>query len=52
LELTLKDNGIGFPEKPTSKFAIGLELVHMMVLQLDGKLNRENQQGTVYNICF
>lgn len=52
LELILKDNGIGFPEKPTSKFAIGLELVHMMVLQLDGKLNRENQQGTVYNISF
>jgi two-component sensor histidine kinase len=52
LELILKDNGIGFPEKPTSKFTLGLELVHMMVMQLDGKLNRENQQGTVYNISF
>lgn len=52
LELILKDNGIGFPEKPTSKFAIGLELVQMMVLQLDGKLNRIDQQGTVYNISF
>ena len=52
LELILKDNGIGFPEKPISKLAIGLELVHMMVLQLNGKLNRINQQGTVYNISF
>jgi two-component sensor histidine kinase len=52
LELIVKDNGIGFPEKPISKFTIGLELVHMMVLQLDGKLNRKNQQGTLYNIRF
>lgn len=52
LELTLKDNGIGFPEKSASKRNIGLELVQMMVLQLDGKLNRKNQQGTVYNISF
>lgn len=52
LELILKDNGIGFPEKPISKLGIGLELVEMMVLQIDGKLNRKNQQGTVYNISF
>jgi two-component sensor histidine kinase len=52
LELILKDNGTGFPEKPISKLAIGLELVHMMVLQLGGKLNRKNQQGTVYYISF
>ena len=52
LELTLKDNGTGFPEKPTSKLAIGLELVQMMVMQLNGKLNRENQQGTIYSISF
>jgi two-component sensor histidine kinase len=52
LELILEDNGIGFPENPTSKFAIGLELVQMMVMQLDGKLNRKNQHGTVYYISF
>ena len=52
LELTLKDNGVGFPEKPASKLTIGLELVHMMVIQLNGSLKRQNQQGTVYNISF
>ena len=52
LELTLKDNRIGFPEKSASKINIGLELVHTMVLQLGGKLNRKNQQGTVYKISF
>ena len=51
-ELTLRDNGIGFPEKPTSKVAIGLELVSMMVLQINGHLNRKNQQGAIYNISF
>lgn len=52
LELILKDNGIGFQEKPDSKLAIGLELVQMMVQQLDGKLHRKFQQGTEYNISF
>lgn len=51
-ELILQDNGIGFPDKPNSKIAIGLDLVSMMVLQINGKLNRINQQGTIYNISF
>lgn len=51
-ELILQDNGIGFPDKPTSKVAIGLELVSMMVLQINGRLNRKNQQGAIYNISF
>ena len=51
-ELILQDNGVGFPDKPTSKVAIGLELVSMMVLQINGHLNRKNQQGAIYNISF
>lgn len=50
--MTLQDNGIGFPEKPSSNVAIGLELVSMLVLQINGQLNRENQQGAIYNISF
>jgi len=51
-ELTLKDNGIGFPEKPTPKISIGLDLVSLMVLQINGKLVRKNQQGALFNISF
>lgn len=50
--MTLQDNGVGFPEKPSSNVAIGLELVSMLVLQINGKLNRKNQQGAIYNISF
>lgn len=50
--MILQDNGVGFPEKPSSKVTIGLELVSMLVLQINGKLNRKNQQGAIYNISF
>jgi len=50
--LTLRDNGNGFVEKPTSKKAIGLELISMLVLQINGDLIRENQQGVSYNLSF
>ncbi len=51
-ELTLQDNGIGFPEIPTQKKAIGLDLVSIMVLQINGEINRKNNQGAFYNISF
>lgn len=51
-ELTLQDNGIGFPEIPTPKRAIGLDLVSIMVLQINGEINRKNNQGAFYNISF
>ncbi len=50
--MIMEDNGIGFPEEPSSKVTIGLELVSMLVLQINGKLNRKNQQGAIYNISF
>ena len=50
--MTLQDNGVGFLEKPSSKVAVGLELVSMLVLQINGQLNRENQQGAIYSIIF
>lgn len=51
-ELTLQDNGIGFSEIPSPKMAIGLDLVSMMVLQINGKINRKNSNGALYNISF
>ncbi|MCF8319582.1 MAG: sensor histidine kinase [Flavobacterium sp.] len=51
-ELTLQDNGIGFPEIPSPKNAIGLDLVSIMVLQINGEINRKNNQGAFYNISF
>ncbi len=50
--MTIQDNGIGFPEKPIAKISIGLDLVSMMVLQINGELQRKNQQGAFYNISF
>lgn len=52
LELTLKDNGIGFPKIPSPKIGIGLELVQMMVMQLNGNQKRIDLKGTVYKISF
>lgn len=51
-ELTIHDNGIGFLEKSIFKKSVGLELVAALVLQLNGKLYRTNQNGTLYTISF
>lgn len=51
-ELYIKDNGIGFQKISSSDKSLGLELVSLLVLQLNGKLNRCNQNGTLYSIRF
>jgi two-component sensor histidine kinase len=53
-ELKLSDNGIGFPvdfdfQDNTS---LGLGLVDTLILQLDGTLHRETNNGTTYLITF
>lgn len=51
-ELKIQDNGIGFSENPSPNKSFGLELVSLMVLQLNGELQRTNQNGTLYSIRF
>ncbi len=54
ISLTLADNGIGLPQSidlgsPTS---FGIQLITMLVLQLDGQLDLNTEQGTRYSISF
>lgn len=51
-ELKIFDNGIGFDDSKVSKTSIGLELVSLLILQLKGKINRINDDGTLYFIKF
>jgi two-component sensor histidine kinase len=51
-ELNLEDNGVGFPESNELKIASGIKLVSMMVMQINGSLNKKNKKGAVYNISF
>jgi two-component sensor histidine kinase len=53
-EMHIGDDGVGFPkgfdyDKSTS---LGIRLVHNLVEQLDGSLNRTNGVGTHYAITF
>ena len=52
--LTIKDNGIGFPEKfsieePSS---LGMYIVQLLVEQINAKLIIENHKGTSFSIIF
>ncbi len=52
--LIVKDNGIGVPvgfDFKTSK-SLGIQLIHMLSEQLDGKLVFGNDNGTCYKLCF
>ena len=51
-KMILQDNGVGFPETPSKKVTVGLELVSILVLQINGKLKRRNKRGAIYNISF
>lgn len=53
-ELTVSDDGIGFPEdldykKPRT---LGLQLVNKLVDQLDGEIILDRIHGTSFKICF
>jgi PAS domain S-box-containing protein len=54
IELTVKDNGVGLREnvetKSTSSF--GLDLVHMLVDELDGKIEIVKEGGTEFRITL
>ena len=52
--LTIKDNGVGIPEKinfPNSE-SLGLRLISSLVNQLDGSVILDKNQGTAFTITF
>jgi two-component sensor histidine kinase len=54
LTLTVGDDGIGFPkdaDMPNSK-SLGLQLVHTLVQQLDGRVEVHGKNGTTINVTF
>ena len=50
--LQIGDNGIGINEPNKNPKSIGLEIVDLLVMQLDGKINKTNEIGTNYIIEF
>jgi len=53
-ELIIADNGIGCDDTTfsASKTSFGLTLVNTLVKQLNGKLTRSHQNGTIFSIVF
>ncbi|MCX6150615.1 MAG: PAS domain S-box protein [Ignavibacteriales bacterium] len=54
-KLLIEDNGIGLPENidlQNNPTTLGLRLVNMLVLQLDGKIEVDSSNGTKYKIVF
>jgi PAS domain S-box-containing protein len=54
VRLLFADNGVGFPTEVDFSKAetFGLKLVHMLVKQLDGSIERFSDNGTRYEIMF
>lgn len=52
VELIFKDNGIGDMETSVSKDSIGLKLVELLTQQLNGLLQKKNNNGLEYKIIF
>jgi len=52
--LTVKDNGIGFPDAIdlTNLKSMGLELVNILVRQMNGKIDMQVDAGTTWTITF
>ena len=52
--LTVRDNGIGFPESidHTKAKSLGLELVNILVGQISGKIDMQGDGGTTWTITF
>ena len=51
-ELIFGDNGCGSRNKSDGSFSIGLELVNLLAMQLNGNLIRLERPGTFYKINF
>lgn len=52
LSLEIADTGIGLPVGYDQKQSMGMRLVHILVEQLNGKLEIENKSGAVFTIHF
>ena len=54
IELTVCDNGKGYPERPPALKAdsIGMYLVEQLCCQLDGKLEHHNDRGACFSLTF
>jgi two-component sensor histidine kinase len=52
--LTIADNGIGFPEDLdfTRTPSLGLQLVTALIQQLQGTMEMNRDQGTVWTLTF
>jgi two-component sensor histidine kinase len=52
--LIFKDDGIGLPTnyKELSTQSLGLELIDMLVLQLNGTVDIKNSDGVLFDIAF
>lgn len=51
-ELIAGDNGCGNLSKSDSSISIGLELVRLLVMQLEGEIEKLDRQGSFYKITF
>lgn len=51
-KLIIKDNGIGSYYEKISKKSFGIELIHLLIQQLEGKINIVSNEGTCYEIIF
>lgn len=53
-ELTISDNGIGFPKELDFKKteSLGLQLVNSLVKQIDGETRLDRDHGTKFTIVF
>ena len=50
--LKVQDNGIGYENTQPEKGTMGLQLVKLLVQQLKGTFQMDNQNGTVVNVSF
>lgn len=51
-ELIAGDNGCGNLSQSDSSISIGLELVRLLVMQLEGEIEKLDRQGSYYKITF
>ncbi len=54
VQIVFRDNGVGMPEiEPNSEpHGFGMQLIHILVKQLDGKVSIERENGTKVSLVF
>jgi two-component sensor histidine kinase len=50
MELKIADNGTGTTTHTATSNSFGMKLVHTLVMQLNGSIQQETNNGTIYNI--